>query len=269
MDLVPNQLKLRPIAFAKSVYRDKFGVPRQSGLVPEAMAFLRFLPEVQPEISLQGLEQFSHLWVIWLFHKNSNDRFHAKVHPPRLNGKSMGLFATRSPHRPNPIGLSLVKLVKLESTGVWVSGVDLLSGTPILDIKPYLVEIEARPEASSGWTDQFNEDPAWQVRWAEQALQQLNKFWNSETSTLSLPRESERLTSMKEEFVSIVNKSLALDPRPVVYRKLAKKDGTQGMANRVHASRMAPFDVHFSFDDDQRTITVEKLIPLDLVKPID
>ena len=133
---------MEPIGYIESCFKDKFGTPRQPGLVKKAWAKLKIRADLQPEESLQGLEGFSHVWLIWVFHQNKVSRYHAKVHPPRLGGKSMGLFATRTPHRPNPIGLSLVEIVRVEKDGIVVSGADLVDGTPILDIKPYLQEVE-------------------------------------------------------------------------------------------------------------------------------
>ena len=106
-------MDVTPIGFLKSCYPDKFGTPRQPGLVSGARAELKLRSDLQPELALQGLEGFSHIWLIFIFHKNQSARYHAKVHPPRLKGEPIGLFATRTPHRPNPIGLSLVELVEI------------------------------------------------------------------------------------------------------------------------------------------------------------
>ena len=95
-------MEIKPIAYAESCYLDKFGTPRQSGRAPAARAYLKFEKEFQPEIALQGLEDFSHIFVIFQFHLNNTARYHAKVHPPRFEGKTLGVFATRTPHRPNP-----------------------------------------------------------------------------------------------------------------------------------------------------------------------
>ncbi|RYZ79837.1 MAG: tRNA (N6-threonylcarbamoyladenosine(37)-N6)-methyltransferase TrmO, partial [Proteobacteria bacterium] len=130
-------MQLTPIGTLESCYRDKFGTPRQPGLSPEAWSKLKIRADLQPAQALEGLEKFSHVWLIFEFHQNKTARYHAKVHPPRLGGESMGVFATRSPHRPNPLGLSLVKLVKIEGDCLFFAGADLVDGTPIFDIKPY------------------------------------------------------------------------------------------------------------------------------------
>jgi tRNA-Thr(GGU) m(6)t(6)A37 methyltransferase TsaA len=145
-----EQLKI--IGTLKSCFREKFGTPRQPHLVPGATATLKIARQYQPEQSLVGLERFSHVWLISYFHLNTNTRFSAKVHPPRLKGETIGLFASRSPHRPSPLGLSVARLVKIEGDTLHLSGIDLVDGTPILDVKPYVPESDCFPDASSGWT---------------------------------------------------------------------------------------------------------------------
>jgi tRNA-Thr(GGU) m(6)t(6)A37 methyltransferase TsaA len=143
---------LRVIGTLRSCFREKFGTPRQPYLAPAATATLRVSAEHTPAQSLAGLERFSHVWLVSYFHLNTNKRFLPKVHPPRLKGRAVGLFASRSPHRPNPIGLSLARLVGVEGDTLHLSGIDLVDGTPILDVKPYIPESDSVPDASSGWT---------------------------------------------------------------------------------------------------------------------
>ncbi|GFU04886.1 hypothetical protein NPIL_8641 [Nephila pilipes] len=129
-----------PIGFISSCFKSKNGIPRQPSLCPKAKGTLTIQKSIftNPEHSLIGLEEFSHVWIIFIFHKNGHDSVKAKVHPPRLNGSSVGVFSTRSPHRPCSIGLSLTKLDKIEGNTLILSGLDLLDGTPVLDIKPYI-----------------------------------------------------------------------------------------------------------------------------------
>ncbi|MBI4424920.1 MAG: tRNA (N6-threonylcarbamoyladenosine(37)-N6)-methyltransferase TrmO [Elusimicrobia bacterium] len=148
----PLLAALRPIGTLRSCFREKFGTPRQAQLAPEATATLRVAPEHRPEQSLEGLERFSHVWLLSYFHLNTNKKPLPKVHPPRLKGRTVGLFASRSPHRPNPLGLSLARLVKVEADTLHLAGIDLVDGTPILDVKPYLPEADGAPQASAGWT---------------------------------------------------------------------------------------------------------------------
>ena len=151
---------IRPIAHIKSDFADKFGIPRQSGLVPELTARIVFEPEYRDPNALVGLEGYSHLWLIWQFSTVAAEYAAGKswrptVRPPRLGGNARrGVFATRSPYRPNALGLSCVELAGIENGDILVKGADLLDGTPIFDIKPYLPYVDAHPEARGGFTEQ-------------------------------------------------------------------------------------------------------------------
>ena len=146
------------IARIRSDFPTKFGIPRQSGLVEELKATIVFEPEYRNPDALRGLEEFSHIWLIWQFSEAVRDKWSPTVRPPRLGGNTrMGVFATRSPFRPNAIGLSCVKLESIQKdpklgTVLVVSGADLMDGTPILDIKPYLPYADSHPEALGGFT---------------------------------------------------------------------------------------------------------------------
>ena len=143
--------QLQAIGVLESCFREKFGTPRQPHLVPASTARLRVLPRYNPEHSLAGLAEFSHVWLLSWFHLNTNKTFHPKIHPPRLKGGKIGVFASRSPHRPNPIGLSLAKLEKVEGDTLYLSGIDLIDGTPILDVKPYLPFSDSAAAPLAGW----------------------------------------------------------------------------------------------------------------------
>jgi tRNA-Thr(GGU) m(6)t(6)A37 methyltransferase TsaA len=140
------------IGILESCFKEKFGTPRQPLLVPAATARLKIRKEFIPEQSLKGLSEFSHVWLLSYFHLSTNKNFLSTVHPPRLLGKTVGVFASRSPHRPSPIGLSVAKLDKIEGDTLHLSGTDLVDGTPILDIKPYIPSYDALPRAKAGWT---------------------------------------------------------------------------------------------------------------------
>ena len=148
---------MRPIARMRCPFGEKFGVPRQSGLVEELRGEIRFEPPYRNRDALRGLEGFSHLWLVWVFHQAARRDWSPTVRPPRLGGNvRMGVFATRSPFRPNPIGLSAVKLDAIDYDAplgplLRVRGADLMDGTPILDIKPYLPYADRIPEASEGF----------------------------------------------------------------------------------------------------------------------
>ena len=154
---------MKIIAKIYTEFDEKFGIPRQSGLVEETVGKIVFEPEYRTPEALRGIEGYSHLWVIWSFSKAIRTEWSPTVRPPRLGGnKRMGVFATRSPYRPNPIGLSSVKLIEIkhtenEGTVLIVGGADMLSGTPIFDIKPYLPFTDSHPDAKGGFADEVKE----------------------------------------------------------------------------------------------------------------
>jgi tRNA-Thr(GGU) m(6)t(6)A37 methyltransferase TsaA len=147
-----DSLVLRPIARLRTPFPEKFGVPRQGGLVPEAEGRVEFLPQFAAPEFTRGLEAFSHVWLVTAFHQNPPWSGSAVVRPPRLGGNDrVGVFASRSPNRPNPLGLSLVRLVAIETGALRVAGVDAVDGTPVFDVKPYLPWCEAVTDARSDW----------------------------------------------------------------------------------------------------------------------
>ena len=152
-------MELHPIASIHNDFRSKFGIPRQSGLVP-TLSKIIFEPEYRNDDSLRGIEDFSHIWLIWGFSENNTYTWHPTVRPPRLGGNvHVGVFATRSPFRPNALGLSTVELKgkekhDLHGTILLVSGTDLMDGTPIYDIKPYIASCDSHQEATEGFTSQ-------------------------------------------------------------------------------------------------------------------
>lgn len=154
-----EQHTLQVIAHIRSDFHDKFGIPRQSGLVDALRAAVVFEPEYRVPEAVRGLEEFSHIWLIWQFSQAVRPNWSPTVRPPRLGGnKRLGVFATRSPFRPNALGLSAVGLERVEQDPklgpvLYVTGADLLDGTPIYDIKPYLPYADAHPEALGGFTD--------------------------------------------------------------------------------------------------------------------
>ena len=186
---------MKVIARIHNAYDEKFGVPRQSGLAEEVESTLVFEPEYRAEEALRGIEEFSHLWLIWAFDRTERETWSPTVRPPRLGGNQrVGVFATRSPFRPNAIGLSCVKLLGKEKTRegtvLKVAGADLMNGTPIYDIKPYLPYADCKPEATGGFTDRTEKRTA-EVVFSENAKGKLS------------PKEEEALKSVLKE-----------DPRP-------------------------------------------------------
>ena len=151
------QLTIKPIAHIRTDFPTKFGIPRQSGVVKELKGRIVFEPEYRNEDMLRGIEGFTHLWLIWMFSENVRSKWTPTVRPPILGGNTrIGVLATRSPFRPNPLGLSCVELAGVErradeGTVLLVRGADLMDGTPIFDIKPYLAYVDSHPEATEGF----------------------------------------------------------------------------------------------------------------------
>lgn len=231
---------LNPIGFLKSCFPDKFGIPRQSGLVKKAYSELKIKAEFQPEFSLQGLEDYSHIWLQFIFHLNTSKRFHAKVHPPRLEGESIGVFATRSPHRPNALGLSLVELVEIKKDTLVFAGADLVEGTPILDIKPYLPYNESILNARGGWTDKVQKEEI-QVEFSVVAMEILQNWIK---------------TSAKSELQEVIIEVLKQDPRPVLYKGFESKES---LYRNKHAFRLYDGDIHFEFTSKNHVIVFDIL----------
>ncbi len=218
--------EMKTIATIHTDFPTKFGVPRQSGLVDGLKGRIVFEPEYRQAEAFRGLEEYSHIWILWEFSQAKRERWSATVKPPRLGGKvHMGVFATRSPFRPNPIGLSCVKLEKLEfdeklGPVLYVSGVDMVDGTPVYDIKPYLPYTDSHPEASSGFAGNVA-DHALEVHFPAEELQ---KF----------PVEK------REAACEILRQ----DPRPI-YKK---------SEDQVFKLEFAGWDIHFTVDGEVLTV---------------
>lgn len=223
---------MQVIARIRSEFPTKFGIPRQSGLVPETRATIVFEPEYRSADALRGIEGFTHLWLIWEFSEAIRKDWSPTVRPPRLGGNTrLGVFATRSPFRPNPIGLSCVRLEAVrktehEGTVLLVSGADLMDGTPIFDIKPYLPYADAHPEASDGFTADAGDF----------------------LLEVVLPPELEE--RIPQERRAALCGVLSHDPRP----------SYQGDPGRVYGMRFAEFDVRFRVAE--KTLTVMDILPV-------
>lgn len=176
-----SNLVFDSIATIHSPYKEKFAVPRQPGLVPSAIAELEILPPYDDINAFLGLQEFSHLWLVFIFHKNRNqEKWSPTVRPPRLGGnKRLGVFATRSPCRPNPVGLSLVEFHGIKQVNgkifLILSNIDLVDGTPVIDIKPYIPYADSKPEALAGFA-QLQPSSLMQVEFSAQAQKSINLF---------------------------------------------------------------------------------------------
>ena len=159
-----NEFTVKPVAYIRTDFKEKFGIPRQSGRAPSLTAEIVFTPEYRHPDALRGIEEFSHLWLIFDFSKAHRNEFSPTFRPPRLGGNTrVGVFASRSPFRPNPIGLSCVKFLRVEERKdegcvLIVSGADLLDGTPVLDIKPYIPFADCHPQATGGYATEHEHD---------------------------------------------------------------------------------------------------------------
>ncbi len=218
---------LAVVAHVRSDFPTKFGLPRQSGLIDALSAQIVFTPEYRNPAALRGLERFTHLWILWGFSGARRARWSATVRPPRLGGnRRMGVFATRSPYRPNPVGLSCVRLVRIDRDDpqgpvIHVAGADMMDGTPVFDIKPYLPYADCRPEAAGGLP---------QERPAEPLAVVFPERW---------------LALIPVEKRSLLNAVLAGDPRPAY----------QDDPARVYGFAFSGFDVRFTVEAGVLTVT--------------
>lgn len=221
-------MELKIIAKIHTDFPTKFGIPRQSGLVDELKATIVFEPEYRVADAVRGLEDFSHVWLIWQFSEAVRDDWSPTVRPPRLGGnKRMGVFSTRAPFRPNAIGLSSVKLERVEITRdlgpvLHVSGADLMDGTPIFDIKPYLPYVDSHPEAKGGFAQPLTSYEL-EVDFPEELL--------------------ERVAKDKREALTAILKQ---DPRPAY-----QKD-----PDRIYGFPFAGQEIKFTVDDERGVLTV-------------
>lgn len=221
-----EKVEMQVIARIKSDFSTKFGIPRQSGLVKELQATIIMEPEFRNPDMLRGLDGFSHLWLIWQFSANADKTWSPTVRPPRLGGNSrLGVFATRSTFRPNFIGLSSVKLEGLEQTKdfgtvIHVSGADLMDGTPIFDIKPYIPYGDCHPDATGGFTD------------------------TADSYLLEVDFPKELLCKLPEDKQLAAIGVLSHDPRPSY-----QKD-----SERIYGISFAGFDIRFQVKEDRLTV---------------
>ena len=220
---------MQVIARIRNAFPTKFGLPRQSGLVPELTSTIVFEPEYRVDAALRGIEDYSHLWLIWEFHRavreGEKQEWRPTVRPPRLGGNTrMGVFATRSPFRPNPIGLTVVKLLAVEDSPegrvLVVSGADMMDGTPIYDIKPYLPYVDSVPDAVGGFTE-GTADYHLQVDFPEKLMGRVPK-------------------DMQETLLGV----LSQDPRPAY----------QHDENRIYGLPFGGMDVKFTVKDGLLTV---------------
>lgn len=212
---MPEVLSFEPIGVVHSPFRERVEAPRQPAAASEVEGEIELWPGRNFEHALCDIEGWTHLWVVFVFHLN--DGWRPKVLPPRSDGRRRGVFATRSPHRPNPIGLSVVRLLGVEGLRLRVRGVDMVDGTPVLDLKPYVHYTDSISEASGGWLGkEVDPAPTYEVCWSEQA--------------------SEQLTFLRERGVDLrdaLAQALGLGPQPNPYRRIRiEADGSRTLAHK-------------------------------------
>lgn len=221
----PNKMEIKPIAYYRGSFGSKFGIPRQGTLVKELKGRIVFCESYGVQEALRGLEGFSHLWLIWGFSANkpAKGEWQPTVRPPRLGGNvAMGVWATRSPYRPNPLGLSCVALERIDGTELVISGADLMDGTPIYDIKPYIAYADSHPDARCGFA-------------AEAPSARLQ---------VVIPPELPLNSRQRRELEA----ALALDPRPAY----------QNIPDKEYAFPYDGADVRFTVKDGIVTVTEYK-----------
>ena len=235
-----NEITFKVMARIKSDFPDKFGIPRQSGLLKNLRSTIIFEPEFRNADALRGLEGFSHLWLMWIFSENVRDTWKPTVRPPRLGGNTrLGVFATRSSFRPNPLAMSCVKIESVNLVGegapsITVSGADLMDGTPIVDIKPYLPYADSVPEATGGFAEA--------VRFKKLEVEFAAGVFapGSDAAGVKFPAEK------KAALVELLSE----DPRPAYQRS----------ADRIYGIRFAGFEIKFQVQGDH--LTVVAILPL-------
>ena len=231
-----NEITFKVIACIKSDFPDKFGIPRQSGLLKTLKSTVVFEPEFRNADALRGLEGFSHLWLMWIFSENVRDTWKPTVRPPRLGGNTrLGVFATRSSFRPNPLAMSCVKIESVNLVGegapsITVSGADLMDGTPIVDIKPYLPYADSIPEATGGFAEAVR----------------FNKLEVGFAAVAGAAFDAEFPADKKAALVELLSE----DPRPAYQRS----------ADRIYGIRFAGFEIKFQVQGDH--LTVVAILPL-------
>jgi len=236
-----SRFEFEAIGYIRSCFKEKFGIPRQSGLIPEAWGTLDILPPYNRPEAFRELADYSHLWLTFVFHANLREQWKPTVRPPRLGGnRRVGVFASRSPFRPNPIGLSAVQLDRLELEAgrvrLHLSGIDLLDGTPVLDIKPYLPYSDAIGDARSGYAPS-----------APESNLEIGLGPEAERVLAALPPdEADRLRRL-------IHRILALDPRPG-YRRGAAEE-------RLYGMRLLDYDLRWRIDDGRITLLALDSVP--------
>ena len=231
-----NTFCMEPIGYMQTCFKEKFGIPRQPGLVNGAQGTLKLRNDPFLKNALKGMEGFSHLWVIFIFHEHDAKSWKPSIRPPRLGGaKKVGVLASRSPHRPNPIGLSVVQIEKIDldapgGAEITVRGVDVLDGTPVLDIKPYIAYADALSGTQSGWADE--------------PIKRTEVIFSQEAEDAIRVRDPQGEKGLR----NLVIEMLSLDPRPAFQQRRMPADHPTAQGTR-YGFLLLEYDVKWEIEE--------------------
>jgi len=223
--------EFKPIGYVQSIFKDRFAVPRQPGLAAQVPGIIKINPDPDLKLALRRLEEFSHIWILFVFHDHGGKKWKPSIRPPRLGGKEkVGVLSSRSPHRPNPIGISAVVLNKIDYDAkggieIHVGGIDLIDATPVLDVKPYIPYADSIPDANPGWA--FDKIQKFPVQFSEESEKDIETH------------DPKKKFNLKQ----LVSEILELDPRPA-FQKTKFPVG-----NKDSIGKQYGFDIlHFNID---------------------
>ncbi len=225
-----HSYEFEPIGFVSSCFKEKFGIPRQPGLTSHAQGIVKLKGDPELKTAIRGLETFSHLWLVFVFHEHGSRNWKPSIRPPRLGGsRKVGVLASRSPHRPNPIGLSVVALEKIDfdaegGAEIHVRGVDLLDGTPILDLKPYIPYADSIPDANAGW--------------AGEPILRVPVDFSPQAESAVSTRSCGGYTNLR----ALIVEMLELDPRPAFQKKRLPPESANAQGTQ-YGFKLFDFDV--------------------------
>lgn len=235
----PLPYTFEPIAFVQSPFKERYGVPRQPGLVKNAIGRILFRKDPDLKTALKTLEQFSHLWVIFVFHNHGGNKWKPSIRPPRLGGRTkVGVLASRSPHRPNPIGISVVTIQKVildneEGPIIEIGGLDMIDGTPVLDVKPYIPYADAIADANPGW--------------ASVDIHRLAVSFSDKAHSFLSQRKKENVIEM-DSLKELITEILELDPRPA-YLKREEPASDARFWHKTYGIEISEHEVKYSFKE--------------------
>lgn len=235
-----NEIKINPIGFVHSKLKQRYETPHQGVLANNNDSVIILIPHHNFEQALKDLEGFDRIWVIYLFHLNKN--WKPLVTPPRNNGKKVGVFASRAPYRPNQIGLSCVKLLKVEGLKIYISESDLLDGTPVIDIKPYLPYSDSFPNAKTGWV-KTDLKKIYQVKFTKTAKEQAFKILDNEKTNL----------------LDYVRVQLEFNPTDIKRKRVSLQNNNKNKSDDIYQLVYRKWVITYGVDSDKKIVTIKKI----------